>query len=73
MDPTLDDTYALLARDCDFGMKVAIGEQQFDWKQNPFLPSVRQIGHEMLRTLSGMDVLRQKDVPKPETEGGGGT
>ncbi len=71
VDPTLDETYALLARDCDFGMTVGIGEQKFQWKQNPFLPSVRQIGHEMLRTLTGMEILHQKD-PAPDSPGGGG-
>lgn len=75
IDPALDDVYARLARDCDFGMKVSYGSQEFDWKQNPFLPSVRQIGHEMLRTLWSLQMLRQldpKEPPMPEEGKGDG-
>mgnify|MGYP001266247748 CR=1 FL=1 len=64
VDPQLDEVYARLARDCDFGFTVGMNDQQFDWKQNPFLPSVRQIGHEMLHTLSALEVLRPpRDEP----------
>jgi hypothetical protein len=56
VDPELDAIYTMLARKHDLGMKVS-----FQGKQSPFLPSVRQIGHEMLYTLAALSLMVQGD------------
>ena len=60
VDPELDEIYSMLARKCDFGMKISYKGQQQEWTQNPFLPSVRQIGHEMLHTLAAQGIVVQE-------------
>ena len=61
VDPELDAIYSMLARKFDFGMKVSFQGKQLEWRQNPFLPSVRQIGHEVLHTLAALGIVVQED------------
>ncbi len=51
VDPTLDQAYANLSRFHSLGWKFFRGDVAEDFKNNPVLPSVRQITHEVLKTL----------------------
>jgi hypothetical protein len=67
VDPELEEVYASLARDSEFGLRVSAGGHDREWRQNPFLPSVRQIGHELLQTLQAVSELANKQCPTGET------
>lgn len=52
VDPKLDADYAKLSRFNSMGWKVSVaGGPQHDPINSPVLPSIRQIAHEVLRTL----------------------
>jgi len=51
VDPNLDEAYANLSRFHSLGWKFFRGEVAEDFKNSPVLPSIRQIAHEVLKTL----------------------
>lgn len=54
VDPEMDDAYQRLTRENHIGIEVAVAGKQIKWNENPVLPSVRQIGHEILETLKAL-------------------
>jgi hypothetical protein len=60
--PLLDENDERFASDFDLGLKASATSQRCDWTQNPLLPSARQIGHELLRTVAALDVLQPSPV-----------
>jgi hypothetical protein len=51
VDPNLDQAYANLSRFHSLGWKFFRGDVAEDFKNNPVLSSIRQIAHEVLKTL----------------------
>jgi len=51
IDPKLDQAYANLSRFNSLGWKAVISGVDQDFKNTPVLPSIRQIAHEVLKTL----------------------
>jgi hypothetical protein len=51
VDPTLDQRYADLSRFNSLGWKLFVHGEEKDFNNTPILPSIRQIAHEVLRTL----------------------
>jgi len=51
VDPNLDQAYANLSRFHSLGWKFFRNDVAEDFKNNPALPSIRQIAHEVLKTL----------------------
>lgn len=51
VDPNLDQAYANLSRFHSLGWKFFRSDVAEDFKNNPVLPSIRQIAHEVLKTL----------------------
>jgi len=51
IDPKLDPSYADLARFNSLGWKVFMSGVEKDFNNTPVLPSIRQIAHEVLKTL----------------------
>lgn len=51
VDPNLDQAYAQFSRFNTLGWKVFKGGIAEDFANTPVLPSIRQIAHELLRTL----------------------
>lgn len=51
VDPTLDEAYAKLSRFNSMGWKVHQEDVEKDFQNTPVMPSVRQIVHELLKTL----------------------
>jgi len=51
VDPTLDQQYADLSRFNSLGWKLFVHGEEKDFNNTPILPSIRQIAHEVLRTL----------------------
>jgi len=51
IDPNLDQAYANLSRFHSLGWKFFRSDVAEDFKNNPVLPSIRQIAHEVLKTL----------------------
>jgi len=51
VDPTLDQQYADLSRFNSLGWKLFVHGEEKDFNNTPILPSIRQISHEVLRTL----------------------
>ena len=54
VDPEIDEAYWKLSRGNNVGYKVAVGGRPIQWHENPVLPSLRQIGFEILETLDSM-------------------
>ncbi|MDP2719108.1 MAG: hypothetical protein Q8P44_04650 [Dehalococcoidia bacterium] len=52
IDRKLDQAYANLARFNSLGWKVFTEVEEKDFRNSPILPSIRQIAHEILKTLS---------------------
>ncbi len=52
VDPELDVAYANLSRFNSLGWKVFRNDIEDDFRNSPVLPSVRQIAHEVLKTLN---------------------
>ena len=51
VDPKLDEAYANLSRFHSLGWKFIKGDVVEDFKNSPVLPSIRQITHEVIKTL----------------------
>ena len=51
IDPKLDEAYANLSRFNSLGWKVFMSGVEKDFNNTPVLPSIRQIAHEVLKTL----------------------
>lgn len=51
IDPTLNNAYTQLSRFNSLGWKFFKSDVTIDFGNNPALPSVRQIAHEVLKTL----------------------
>lgn len=51
VNPKLDQRYADLARFNSLGWKLFVHGEEKDFNNTPILPSIRQIAHEVLRTL----------------------
>jgi len=51
VDPRLDQAYADLSRFNSLGWKLFVHGEEKDFNNTPILPSIRQIAHEVLRTL----------------------
>ncbi len=51
VDPQLDEAYANLSRFNALGWKVFRKDIEDDFSNSPVLPSIRQIAHEVLKTL----------------------
>lgn len=51
VDPKLDQAYANLSRFNSLGWKFFRSDVAEDFKNSPVLPSIRQIAHEVLKTL----------------------
>ena len=51
IDPKLDQAYANLSRFNSLGWKVFMHGEEKDFNNTPILPSIRQIAHEVLKTL----------------------
>jgi hypothetical protein len=51
IDPNLDEDYASLSRFNSLGWKVFRRDIEDDFSNSPVLPSIRQIAHEVLKTL----------------------
>ena len=51
IDPKLDQAYANLSRFNSLGWRAVISGVDQDFKNTPVLPSIRQIAHEVLKTL----------------------
>ena len=54
VDPEMDEAYEELSRKNHVGYEVAIGGKPIQWHENPVLPSIRQIGYEILETLASI-------------------
>ena len=52
VDPDLDEAYASLSRFSSLGWKVFRRDIEDDFRNSPVLPSIRQITHEVLKTLN---------------------
>ena len=52
IDPHLDEAYASLSRFNSLGWKVFRRDIEDDFRNSPVLPSIRQITHEVLKTLT---------------------
>ena len=52
VDSNLDQAYAKLSRFHSLGWKFFRGDVVEDFKNSPVLPSIRQIAHEVLKTLN---------------------
>jgi len=63
IDPKLDQAYANLSRFNSLGWKAVISGVDQDFKNTPVLPSIRQIAHEVLKTLKAgvIDLFSDKD------------
>lgn len=54
VDPSLDEAYASLSRFGSLGWKFFRNDiEEPDYLHNPVLPSIRQIAHEVVKTLKG--------------------
>jgi len=51
VDPKLDHAYADLSRFNSLGWKLFVHGEEKDFNNTPVLPSIRQIAHEVLKTL----------------------
>jgi len=51
VDPSLNQAYANLSRFHSLGWKFFRGDVAEDFRNSPVLPSIRQIAHEVLKTL----------------------
>jgi hypothetical protein len=51
VDPKLDQAYADLSRFNSLGWKLFVHGEEKDFNNTPVLPSIRQIAHEVLKTL----------------------
>ncbi|MHA2067639.1 MAG: hypothetical protein ACXABY_25020 [Candidatus Thorarchaeota archaeon] len=51
VDPSLDESYADLSRFNSMGWKVFNRDVKDNFKNSPILPSIRQIAHEVIKTL----------------------
>jgi len=51
VDPKLDQAYANLSRFNSLGWKRFVHGEEKDFNNTPILPSIRQIAHEVLKTL----------------------
>jgi hypothetical protein len=51
VDPKLDQAYAGLSRFNSLGWKLFVHGEEKDFNNTPVLPSIRQIAHEVLKTL----------------------
>jgi hypothetical protein len=51
VDPKLDQAYASLAKFNSMGWKVYVHSKDKEFENSPVLPSIRQITHEILKTL----------------------
>ena len=51
VDPKLQKAYANLSRFNLTGLKLYVNRKQRNFKNSPVLPSIRQIAHEVLKTL----------------------
>ena len=51
IDPLLNEAYASLSRFNSLGWKVFRRDIEDDFRNSPVLPSIRQITHEVLKTL----------------------
>jgi len=51
VDPKLDQVYADLSRFNSLGWKLFVHGEEKDFNNTPVLPSIRQIAHEVLKTL----------------------
>jgi hypothetical protein len=51
IDPNLDQAYASLSRFNSLGWKYFRRDIEDDFRNSPVLPSIRQIAHEVLKTL----------------------
>jgi hypothetical protein len=60
VDPEMDDAYAKLSQENHVGYRVAIGGRQILWDENPVLPSLRQIGYEVLESLNLTPMVETK-------------
>jgi hypothetical protein len=54
VDAEIREAYARLIRENHVGWAVAINGRRTDWNANPILPSVRQIGHEILESVAAV-------------------
>ena len=63
IDPKLDQAYANLSRFNALGWRAFIRGIDQDFKNTPVLPSIRQIAHEVLKTLKAgvLDLFPDKD------------
>ena len=52
VDPTLNAAYADLSRRNSLAWNLKINDEDKDFENNPVPPSIRQIAHEVLKTLS---------------------
>jgi hypothetical protein len=51
VNPKLDQAYADLSRFNSLGWKLFVHGEEKDFNNTPVLPSIRQIAHEVLKTL----------------------
>ena len=58
VDPEMKEAYEKLSRKNHVGYQVAVGGKPIQWHDNPVLPSLRQIGYEMLETVNSMPEAR---------------
>ena len=58
VDPEMDEAYEKLSRENHVGLQVAVGGRPIQWHENPVLPSLRQIGHEILEILDSVPEAR---------------
>ena len=63
IDPKLDQAYVNLSRFNSLGWRAVISGVDQDFKNTPVLPSIRQIAHEVLKTLKAgvIDLFSDKD------------
>jgi hypothetical protein len=63
VDPELDQAYANLAKFNSLGWKVYVQGEEKDFANSPVLPSIRQIAHEILKTLKDgtLDLFTDKN------------
>lgn len=62
VDPEMDAAYQLLSRENHVGWGVAIGGVRIQWRENPVLPSLRQIGLELSETLNSLPEVNGFEV-----------
>jgi len=68
IDPKLDEAYTKLSRFNSLGWKVYVQGKAKDFRNSPVLPSIRQIAHEVLKTLrDGVVDLYPENDPVFET------